>query len=52
MTIEAYRRQGADVSTANHSGRSFDLALNPDEFLGQWVVLSFVPALGEFDSAL
>ena len=26
--------------------------IDPDEFLGQWVVLSFVPALGEFDSAL
>ncbi len=26
--------------------------IDPDEFLGQWVVLSFVLALGEFDSAL
>jgi alkyl hydroperoxide reductase subunit AhpC len=26
--------------------------IDPDEFLGQWVVLSFVPTLGEFDSAL
>ena len=26
--------------------------VDPDEFLGQWVVLSFVLALGEFDSEL
>ena len=26
--------------------------IDPDEFLGQWVVLSFVPVFGEFDSVL